>query len=90
MTTSDLLISDVLIVTTAVATPVATSVVTESSSIHKPTSVSNPGVQLKLKIDESGLGLMKETSSSEVRNMYLSASVISTACTTVVMTDVCF
>ena len=64
MTTSDLVISDVLIVTTAVATPVATSV-TESSSTHKPTSVSK---QLKLKIDESGLGLMKATSSSEVRN----------------------
>ena len=37
---------------------IATSMLTESSFNHKPTSVSNPGVQLKLKIDESGIGLV--------------------------------
>jgi len=72
--TADVVISDVVIVTTSTTAPVciASTPAKESSC---PLSGSNSGVQLKLKVDETGLGLVKETLSSEVSCMQLHAGV---------------
>ena len=58
------MISDVVIVTTSTMAPVCTTVTPakESSS----TTGSHAGLQLKLKIDETGIGLVQEALSSEV------------------------
>ena len=63
MTTSDVVISDVVIV----ATSESTSHPSSSSSTVVTSCVANKEpVQLKLKVDEHGLGLSREQLSSDV------------------------
>ena len=72
MASADVVVSDVVIVTTPTTAPVCT-VLTPAKKSSCPLSGSHSGVQLKLKVDETGLGLVKETLSSEVSCMQLHA-----------------
>ena len=65
MTTSDVVISDVVIVATS-EVPVSTVLTAAAGGL----STSGPRKQLKLKVDDSGIGLVnvKEASTSEVRH----------------------
>lgn len=66
MASAGVVISDVVIVTTSTTAPVSTAVTPAKESSCTP-SGSRTGLQLKLKVDETGLGLVKETLSSEVQ-----------------------
>ena len=74
MASADVVISDVTCVTTSTTAPVCTAS-TPAKESSCPLSGSHSGVQLKLKVDETGLGLVKETLSSEVSCMQLHAGV---------------
>ena len=58
------MISDVVIVTTSITAPVCTTVTPAKESSSTPGS--HAGLQLKLKIDETGVGLVQEALSSKV------------------------
>lgn len=60
-TTSDVVISDVVIVATTAKPPQSTSV-----TAAKASSVSACQTQLKFKVDESGIGLVRQQLPSEV------------------------
>ena len=73
MSSADVVISDIVIVTTSTTAPVCTAVSPAKQSSSTPGS--RTGLQLKLKVDETGVGLMQETLSTEVGCMQFPARV---------------
>ena len=73
MASADVVISDVIVTTSTTAPKCTASTPAKEPSC--PLSGSHSGVQLKLKVDETGLGLVKETLSSEVSCMQFHAGV---------------
>jgi hypothetical protein len=59
-----MVISDIVIVTTSTTAPTCTTVTPAKESSSTPGS--HAGLQLKLKVDETGVGLVQEILSSEV------------------------
>ena len=84
MTTSDVVVSDVVILATS-EVPVSTVLTAAAGGL----STSGPRKQLKLKVDHSGIGLvnMKEPSTSEVRYQTLKLVVVRTPLNSIVQVN---